>query len=75
MPCSYGFIDGFWELGLSPWDMAAGALLITEAGGLVGDLSGESDYMNTGNIVGGNPKVFVQLLQIVAPHLNAKLKA
>ncbi len=70
-----GRIDGFWELGLSPWDMAAGALLITEAGGLVGDLSGESDYMNTGNIVGGNPKVFVQLLQIVAPHLNAKLKA
>jgi myo-inositol-1(or 4)-monophosphatase len=70
-----GRIDGFWELGLSPWDMAAGALLITEAGGLVGDLSGESDYMNTGNIVGGNPKVFVQLLQIIAPHLNAKLKA
>jgi myo-inositol-1(or 4)-monophosphatase len=70
-----GRIDGFWELGLSPWDMAGGALLITEAGGLVGDLSGESDYMNTGNIVGGNPKVFVQLLQIIAPHLNAKLKA
>lgn len=70
-----GRIDGFWELGLSPWDMAGGALLITEAGGLVGDLSGESDYMNTGNIVGGNPKVFVQLLQIIAPHLDAKLKA
>ena len=70
-----GRLAGVWELGLSPWDMAAGALLITEAGGLVGDLSGESDYMNTGNIVGGNPKVFVQLLQIVAPHLNAKLKA
>lgn len=70
-----GRIDGFWELGLSPWDMAGGALLITEAGGLVGDLSGESDYMDTGNIVGGNPKVFVQLLQIIAPHLDAKLKA
>jgi len=70
-----GRIDGFWEIGLSPWDMAAGALLITEAGGLVGDLTGESDYMNTGNILGGNPKVFVQLLQIIAPHLNAKLKA
>jgi myo-inositol-1(or 4)-monophosphatase len=70
-----GRLDGFWEIGLSPWDMAAGALLITEAGGLVGDLIGESDYMNTGNIVGGNPKVFVQLLQIIAPHLNAKLKA
>lgn len=70
-----GRIDGFWELGLSPWDMAAGALLITEAGGLVGDLSGEANYLETGNIVGGNPKVFAQLLQIIAPHLNAKLKA
>ena len=70
-----GRIDGFWEIGLSPWDMAGGALLITEAGGLIGDLSGESGYMNTGNIVGGNPKVFAQLLQIIAPHLNAKLMA
>ena len=70
-----GRIDGFWELGLSPWDMAAGALLITEAGGLVGDLAGEQNYLETGNIVGGNPKVFAQLLQIIAPHLNAKLKA
>jgi myo-inositol-1(or 4)-monophosphatase len=70
-----GRIDGFWELGLSPWDMAAGALLITEAGGLVGDLAGEQNYLETGNIVGGNPKVFVQLLQIIAPHLNAKLQA
>jgi myo-inositol-1(or 4)-monophosphatase len=70
-----GRIDGFWELGLSPWDMAGGALLITEAGGLVGDLSGEQKYLETGNIVGGNPKVFAQLLQIIAPHLNARLKA
>ena len=70
-----GRMDGFWELGLSPWDMAAGTLLITEAGGLVGDLSGESDYMKTGNIVGGNPKIFSQLLQIIAPHLKGKLLA
>ena len=70
-----GRIDGFWELGLSPWDMAAGALLITEAGGLVGDLAGEQNFLETGNIVGGNPKVFSQLLQIVAPHLDARLKA
>jgi myo-inositol-1(or 4)-monophosphatase len=68
-------MDGFWELGLSPWDMAAGTLLITEAGGLVGDLSGESNYMKTGNVVGGNPKIFSQLLQIIAPHLSAKLPA
>ena len=70
-----GRIDGFWELGLSPWDMAAGALLITEAGGLVGDLAGEQNFLETGNIVGGNPKVFSQLLQIIAPHLDARLKA
>ncbi|HEY3433475.1 MAG TPA: inositol monophosphatase family protein [Rhodocyclaceae bacterium] len=70
-----GRLDGFFELGLSPWDMAAGSLLITEAGGLCGDLSGEPDYLNTGNIIGGNPKVFGQLLQTIAPHLNANLKA
>ena len=70
-----GRMDGFWELGLSPWDMAAGSLLVSEAGGLVGDLSGESAYMTTGNIVGGNPKIFSQLLQIVAPHLTDKLPA
>lgn len=70
-----GRLDGFWEIGLSPWDMAAGALLIAEAGGLVGDLSGEADYLQTGNIVGGNPKVFGQLLQTIAPHLNAQLRA
>ena len=70
-----GRLDGFWEFGLSPWDMAAGALLITEAGGLVGDLTGEPSYLASGNFVGGNPKVFSQLLQIIGPHLNAKLKA
>ena len=70
-----GRFDGFWELGLSPWDMAAGSLLITEAGGLVGDLSGEANYMKTGNIIGGNPKIFSQLLQLITPHLNAKLRA
>jgi len=69
-----GRLDGFWEFGLSPWDMAAGALLISEAGGLVGDLTGEPNYMASGNIVGGNPKVFSQLLQLMAPHLTAKLK-
>jgi len=70
-----GRLDGFWEFGLSPWDMAAGALLISEAGGLVGDLTGEPNYMASGNIVGATPKVFSQLLQLMAPHLTAKLKA
>ena len=70
-----GRMDGFWELGLSPWDMAAGSLLITEAGGLVSDLSGESNYMHTGNIIGGNPKIFSQLLQVITPHLTPALRA
>ena len=63
-----GRLDGFWEIGLLPWDMAAGALLVQEAGGLVAGLSGESDYLESGRIIGGNPKIFAQLLQTIAPH-------
>jgi myo-inositol-1(or 4)-monophosphatase len=70
-----GRYDGFWEFGLSPWDMAAGCLLITEAGGLVGDMEGNSTYLQSGNLVAGNPKVFAQLLQVIAPHLTEALKA
>ena len=58
-----GRLDAFWELGLSPWDMAAGALLIQEAGGLVGDLSGEQGYMQSGDIAAATPKVFTALLE------------
>jgi myo-inositol-1(or 4)-monophosphatase len=60
-----GRLDGFWELGLSAWDMAAGSLLIFEAGGLVSDLDGETNYLDAGHIVCGTPKVFVQLLQVI----------
>jgi myo-inositol-1(or 4)-monophosphatase len=70
-----GRLDGFWEFGLSPWDMAAGALLITEAGGLVADLAGDANFLKTGNIVGGSPKVFSQLLQVVASHRSPALRA
>jgi myo-inositol-1(or 4)-monophosphatase len=70
-----GRLDGFWEFGLSPWDMAAGSLLITEAGGLVGDLEGNSTYLESGNIVAGNPKIFAQLIQALAPHLPPALKS
>src|SRR3954467_2669936 len=66
-----GRLDGFWELGLSPWDMAAGALLIQEAGGLVGGFSGESGWLESGRIACGTPKIFVQLLQAIAPHAKA----
>jgi myo-inositol-1(or 4)-monophosphatase len=70
-----GRLDGFWEFGLSPWDMAAGALLIMEAGGLVSDLGGESNYLATGNIVAGSPKVFAQLLQTIQAHRTPGLRA
>jgi len=70
-----GRLDGFWEFGLSPWDMAAGALLISEAGGLVGDLAGEANYLASGNIVCGTPKVFAQLLQVIDPHRKGALAA
>ncbi len=69
-----GRLDGFWEIGLKPWDIAAGCLLVQEAGGLVGDFQGNESYIESGNIVAGNPKVFAQLLQILAPHLTEKLK-
>src|SRR5688572_9073602 len=58
-----GRLDAFWELGLSPWDMAAGALLIQESGGLVGDLQGEAGYLERGEIATATPKVFPQLLE------------
>jgi myo-inositol-1(or 4)-monophosphatase len=55
--------------------MAAGALLIQEAGGLVSDLAGEGNYLKTGNIVGGAPKVFAQLLQAIQPHRTPALQS
>lgn len=70
-----GRLDGFWEMGLQPWDMAAGVLLIQEAGGLVSDLSGESAFMQTGNVVAGAPKVFAQLLAAIQPHRPAAKQA
>jgi myo-inositol-1(or 4)-monophosphatase len=70
-----GRLDGFWEFGLCPWDMAAGCLLISEAGGLVSDLSGGESYMKSGNLIAGTPKVFAQLLQVVETHRTAALHA
>ncbi|MHB1948674.1 MAG: inositol monophosphatase family protein [Gammaproteobacteria bacterium] len=64
-----GRLDGFWELGLKPWDIAAGALLIKEAGGMVCDPKGGEDYMKNGNIVAGNPKILKLLLKTISPHL------
>lgn len=58
-----GRIDGFWEFGLRPWDIAAGSLLIKEAGGLVSDMQGGEDYIKQGDIVAGTPKIFKSLIQ------------
>jgi myo-inositol-1(or 4)-monophosphatase len=62
-----GFCDGFFETGLSPWDIAAGSLLITEAGGLIGNFTGEADYLYQREVVAGNPKVYGQLVPLLAP--------
>lgn len=69
-----GRTDGFFEFGLGEWDIAAGALLITEAGGLVGDLTGGHKHLQHGAVVAGNPKVFKGLLQKIAPHIPPGLK-
>lgn len=69
-----GRYDGFFETGLKSWDIAAGCLLITEAGGLVSDLQGNDSYLRSGHLCAGNPKVFSQMLQVIAPHLTEQLK-
>jgi myo-inositol-1(or 4)-monophosphatase len=66
-----GFYDGFFETGLSPWDVAAGGLMITEAGGLIGNFTGESDYLYQREVVAGNPKIYGQLVQLLAPFTHA----
>jgi len=62
-----GRFDAFWEKGLQPWDMAAGILLVQEAGGLISDFQGGFNQMKTGNIVAGSPKAFKATLQAVQP--------
>ena len=62
-----GFYDGFWEVGLNPWDVAAGSLLVQEAGGLIGDLSGEGDYLHGGQVIAANPKIFAQIVKELSP--------
>ena len=69
-----GRTDGFWEIGLAPWDTAAGTLLITEAGGMVGTLTG-ARYVQGGHIVAGNPKVYAALLEAIRPHVPEDLRS
>ena len=69
-----GRLDGFWEIGLNSWDIAAGALMVKEAGGFIGDFSGRDQYMETGNIVAGNAEVYKELLKKIHPHLTEDLQ-
>ncbi len=69
-----GRLDGFWELGLKPWDMAAGVLLIQEAGGIVSDFTGGDRYFETGNIVAGTPKVQQAICRAIAPFVTETLR-
>jgi len=62
-----GYYDGFFETGLSPWDVAAGSLLITEAGGLIGNFTGEADFLYQREVVAGNPKIYGQLVATLSP--------
>lgn len=61
-----GRLDGFFEKTLKPWDIAAGSLLITEAGGLIGNFAGEADYLHKGDVLAGSPKVFAQMVNLLS---------
>ena len=62
-----GFYDGFWEVGLNAWDVAAGSLLIQEAGGLIGDLAGDGEFLHGGQVIAATPKIFAQMVTALAP--------
>ena len=65
-----GRLDGFWEFGLKDWDLAAGALLIRESGGLISAPDGSSDWQESGDVVAGTPRVFTAMLKTIKPHLE-----
>jgi myo-inositol-1(or 4)-monophosphatase len=63
-----GYTDGFFEPGLQPWDVAAGALMVTEAGGLVGNFSGDADFLEQGECMAGNPRIYGQMVNILGKY-------
>jgi len=67
-----GRLDAYWEVGLSQWDIAAGVLLVREAGGLIADTDGSDNYLDSGNIVCGTPRCFKAVLQVVRPLLGTQ---
>ncbi len=69
-----GRLDGFWEIGLMEWDMAAGILLVKEAGGVITDFSFNDNYLESGNVIAGSPKMHQILYQLIEPHVTESLK-
>ncbi|MDQ5920300.1 MAG: monophosphatase [Pseudomonadota bacterium] len=64
-----GYLDGFWEFNLKPWDIAAGTIIVKESGGLVTDFNNTQDFWQSGNIVAANPKILNELLKVIQKHL------
>ncbi|MBT6140682.1 MAG: inositol monophosphatase, partial [Nitrosomonadales bacterium] len=70
-----GRLDGFWEIGLSKWDIAAGGLLVTEAGGIVSDFAEKQNWLETGNILCSNPYIYEPLIKLIQKKLPQELKS
>jgi myo-inositol-1(or 4)-monophosphatase len=70
-----GRLDGFWEIGLNIWDVAAGALMIQECGGIITDLAGGEGWQQSGNVLAGNPKIHEALQKLLEPHLTQDLRS
>ena len=68
-----GRLDGFWETGLSAWDLAAGSLIIREAGGIVSGLDGSENFLETGHILTGTPKIYAGLAKLCSSDIKAIL--
>jgi myo-inositol-1(or 4)-monophosphatase len=69
-----GRLDGFWEIGLSPWDITAGCLLIQEAGGMVSDFSGKQGFLESGNVIAGNPKIYEEVFKTITRKIPERLR-
>ncbi|NPA71998.1 MAG: inositol monophosphatase, partial [Gammaproteobacteria bacterium] len=69
-----GRVDGYWEFNLKPWDIAAGTLLVQEAGGLATDFKGGDNFLESGNIMAANPKLFKEMAQTLAKTVPSELR-
>lgn len=69
-----GRLDGFWEIGVMEWDVAAGILLITEAGGVITDFSFNDNYLESGNVIAGSPRMHQLMYQLIEPYVTENLK-